>query len=72
MHKACFLYYAFIVFIYSTENVFLLCFIYCTYLNSLNSDTVWDKGIKPTVKYLNIIPHNAQGLFSHNIPLLFL
>ncbi len=25
--------YAFIVFIYSTENVFLLCFIYYTYLN---------------------------------------
>ncbi len=43
--------YAFIVFIYSTENLFLLCFIYCTYLNSLNSDTVWDKGIKPTIKY---------------------
>ncbi len=36
---------------YSTENVFLLCFIYYTYVNSLNSDTVGDKGIKPTVKY---------------------
>ncbi len=43
--------YAFIVFIYSTDNVFLLCFIYCTYLNSLNADTVWDKGIKTVVKY---------------------
>ncbi len=62
---------SFIVFIYSTENVFCVVFIYYTYLNSLNSDTVSDKGIKPTVKY-QIIPHNAQGLFSHNIPLLFL
>ncbi len=28
MHKLIFYDYAFIVFIYSTENVFLLCFIY--------------------------------------------
>ncbi len=63
MHKAFFYDYAFIVFIYSTDNVFLLCFIYCTYLNSLNADTVWDKGIKTVVKYHNMIPHNAQGLF---------
>ncbi len=48
MHKACFYDYAFIVFIYSTESMFL---IYYTHLNSFNSDTVWDKGIKPTVKY---------------------
>ncbi len=46
MHKAYFYDYAFIVFIYSTEHVFLLCFIYYTYVNSLNSDTVSDKGIK--------------------------
>ncbi len=46
MHKACFYDYAFIVFIYSTDNVFLFVFYILYLLNSLNADTVWDKGIK--------------------------
>ncbi len=31
--------------------MYFVVFIYYTYLNSLNSDTISDKGIKPTVKY---------------------
>ncbi len=51
--------------------IFLVCFIYSTYLNSINSDTVWDKGIKTTVKYSEYYC-NSQGLFLMIIPLLFL
>ncbi len=54
-----------LLFLYTVlKNVFLLCFIYYTYVTSLNSDTVSDKGIKPTVKYSEYYSHNAQGLFS--------
>ncbi len=49
MQKACFLIMA-LLFLNVTETLFLISLIYCTHKNLLNSDTVWDKGIKPTVK----------------------
>ncbi len=66
LHKALFLELAFLFYNnFTTFNV-------CNNTNPLNNNTIWFKGIKPTVKYLNIIPHNAQGLFFMIIPLLFL
>ncbi len=36
-----------LLFLYTILKPYFSCFIYCTHLNSLNSDAVWDNDIKP-------------------------